>query len=172
MEPKNKPDVRDADDVIRGYYEDDTQAAFREDGTEPISSVRATKGADGARSSELSGGDVDAALDQADVGTETVGGSNPTPDQDIVEDIGRAAGVTYQDNEPLKFGEKVAERDAQRWELDPASSEDYQARTGDIERPTSSPTEPPPMPSGTVPPKPDSPGRAHGGKTGRRRSAR
>jgi hypothetical protein len=24
----------------------------------------------------------------------------------VVEEIGRAAGVTYQDNEPLKFGER------------------------------------------------------------------
>jgi len=30
------------------------------------------------------------------------------------------------ENEPLKLGEKEEQRDSQRWELDPASSEDYQ----------------------------------------------
>jgi hypothetical protein len=45
-----------------------------------------------------------------------------------VEAIGRAAGVTYQEGEPLRAGGKEAERDAHRWELDPASSEDYAER--------------------------------------------
>jgi hypothetical protein len=129
-EPNKEPEVRDADDVIRSYYEDTTEGAFRDDGTEPVSSVRGGPRQDAARA-DLSGGDVDAAADQGDVGPETASGSNPTPDQDIVDDIGRAVGVTYQDNEPLKFGDKMAARDDQRWELDPASSEDYQTRTGD-----------------------------------------
>lgn len=163
-EPEKKPDVRDADDVIRDYYEGSTEGAFREDGTQPVSSVRTTA-EDAARSAELSGGDVDAASDQGDVGPETVGGSNPTPDQDIVDDIGRAAGVTYQDNEPLKFGDKTAARDEQRWELNPASSEDYETRTA--ERGTSSPshTSPGPTQSGTV--KPGS-SKAAGGRKGAR----
>jgi hypothetical protein len=82
-----------------------------------------------AESPTVSGGDVDAAWDQADAsGEETVGGSNPTPDQDIVEDLGKAAGLTYQDNEPLDPNEKVAERDRHRWELEPESSEDFDER--------------------------------------------
>jgi hypothetical protein len=82
-----------------------------------------------AESPVLSGGDVDAAWDQSDAsGEETVGGSNPTPDQDIVEDLGKAAGLTYQDNEPLEPNEKVAKRDRQRWELEPESSEDFEER--------------------------------------------
>jgi Family of unknown function (DUF6335) len=82
-----------------------------------------------AESPVISGGDVDAAWDQSDVsGEETVGGSNPTPDQDIVEDLGKAAGLTYQDNEPLDPNEKVAERDRHRWELEPESSEDFDER--------------------------------------------
>ena len=52
----------------------------------------------------------------------------PTPDQDRVDDIGRALGVEYQDNEPLKASDKIAERDRHRWELDPASSDDYKER--------------------------------------------
>jgi hypothetical protein len=82
-----------------------------------------------AESPVVSGGDVDAAWDQSDAsGEETVGGSNPTPDQDIVEDLGKAAGLTYQDNEPLDPNEKVAKRDRQRWELEPESSEDFEER--------------------------------------------
>ena len=81
-----------------------------------------------SRTPELSGGDIDADWAGADVGDETVGGSSPTPDQDIVEEIGEALGVTYEDNEPLHAAEKVEERDRKRWELDPASSEDYNDR--------------------------------------------
>jgi hypothetical protein len=77
----------------------------------------------------LTGGDVDVDLEDAYfTGDEAPGGDNPTPDQDIVEDIGRALGVEYQDNEELKAVEKVEERDRKRWELDPASSEDYKDR--------------------------------------------
>jgi hypothetical protein len=56
------------------------------------------------------------------------GGDNPTPDQDIVDEIGRSLGVEYQDNEELKSADKIAERDKHRWELDPASSDDYRDR--------------------------------------------
>ena len=40
-------------------------------------------------------------------------------------------GVTYQDNEELKAGEKERSRDKHRWELDPASSEGYNDRIRD-----------------------------------------
>jgi hypothetical protein len=77
----------------------------------------------------LTGGDVDADWESAySVGDEAPGGDNPTPDQDLVDDIGRAVGVEYQDNEELKGDEKIAKRDRHRWELDPASSEDYDDR--------------------------------------------
>ncbi len=77
----------------------------------------------------LTGGDVDADWGDAyAVGDEAPGGDNPTPDQDIVDDIGRALGVEYQDNEELKGADKIAERDRHRWELDPASSDDYKDR--------------------------------------------
>ena len=62
------------------------------------------------------------------LGDEAPGGDNPTPDQDIVDDIGRAVGVEYQDNEELKGADKVAKRDKNRWELDPASSDDWEDR--------------------------------------------
>jgi len=78
----------------------------------------------------LSGGDVDARWEDAESGgDETVGGSTATPEQNDVESMGKALGVTYADGETLDPGEKGAERDAHRWELDPASSEDYAERT-------------------------------------------
>jgi len=83
---------------------------------------------DRERGTILTGGDVDAAWDEVDVGEETVGGSTPTPDQDVVDDLGRAAGVTYSDTEPLRPEEKERERDEKRWEMDPASAPDYQER--------------------------------------------
>jgi hypothetical protein len=77
----------------------------------------------------LTGGDVDADWEEAyAVGDEAPGGDNPTPDQDRVDDIGKALGVTYEDNEELKAADKIAERDRHRWELDPASSDDYRER--------------------------------------------
>jgi hypothetical protein len=77
----------------------------------------------------LTAGDVDADWESAySVGDEAPGGDNPTPDQDIVDDIGRAVGIEYQDNEELKSEEKVAQRDRNRWELDPASSDDWEDR--------------------------------------------
>jgi len=80
-------------------------------------------------SDAITAGDVDVDLENAYFsGDETPGGDNPTPDQDIVDDIGKALGVEYQDNEELRASDKVTERDKHRWELDPASSEDYKSR--------------------------------------------
>ena len=77
----------------------------------------------------LTAGDVDADWESAyAVGDEAPGGDNPTPDQDIVDDIGKALGVVYEDNEELKGETKISDRDKKRWELDPASSDDYEDR--------------------------------------------
>ena len=74
----------------------------------------------------ITGGDVDADWESAyTVGDEAPGGDNPTPDQDVVDEIGAALGVQYADNEELKGEKKISDRDRKRWELDPASSEDY-----------------------------------------------
>ena len=59
---------------------------------------------------------------------ESATGSTPPPGPDNVQEIGEAIGVTYQDDEELKVGEKERSRDQHRWELDPASSEDYPDR--------------------------------------------
>ena len=77
----------------------------------------------------ITGGDIDADWESAySVGDEAPGGDNPTPDQDIVDDIGRALGVEYEDNEELKGEKKISDRDKKRWEMDPASSDDYDDR--------------------------------------------
>ena len=77
----------------------------------------------------LTGGDVDADWAGAyAVGDEAPGGDNPTPDQDIVDEIGKALGVQYEDGEELKGAEKISDRDKNRWELDPESAEDYEDR--------------------------------------------
>jgi Family of unknown function (DUF6335) len=79
-----------------------------------------------AASPVLTAGDVDAKWEDAySVGDEAPGGDNPTPDQDRVDDIGKALGINYQDDQELQGGDEVAERDRHRWELDPASSEDW-----------------------------------------------
>lgn len=76
-------------------------------------------------SPEITGGDVDASWQTANVaGEETVGGSSPTPDQDIVDNLGAAAGLTYKDDEPLDYDQKVLDRDRNRWEMNPASAQD------------------------------------------------
>jgi hypothetical protein len=78
----------------------------------------------------MTAGDVDADWEAAySVGDEAPGGDNPTPGQTVVEDVGRALGVEYKDGEELKAADKVESRDRHRWELDPASSEDYPERT-------------------------------------------
>ncbi len=77
----------------------------------------------------LTGGDVDADWESAyAVGDEAPGGDNQTPDQGIVDEIGAALGVEYDDDEELEGEKKISDRDRNRWELDPESSDDYDER--------------------------------------------
>jgi len=77
-------------------------------------------------SPKLTAGDIDAKWEDAyAVGDEAPGGDNPTPGQDRVDDIGRALGIQYKDDQELQGGDEVAKRDKHRWELDPASSDDW-----------------------------------------------
>ena len=149
MADKENRDVRDADEVVREYYENgetdeernDVLDEFRDAQEIPHAVMKRAvqaerreditpRGRDRSGDSNLgyieSGGDIDAR--DGGGGEETVGGSHALPDQDDVEEIGKAAGLTYEDSEPLRADEKVAERDADRWELNPVSSEDYQER--------------------------------------------
>lgn len=77
----------------------------------------------------MTAGDVDADWVAAySVGDEAPGGDNPTPGQTVVEEVGKALGVEYADGEELSSTEKIETRDRHRWELDPASAEDYPQR--------------------------------------------
>lgn len=79
----------------------------------------------------LTGGDVDANYEQAEaVGDEAVGGTVPTPDQDVVDELASAVGIEIDDRSFLRTGEMLDQRDDRRWELDPKSSEDYEDRRG------------------------------------------
>jgi hypothetical protein len=78
---------------------------------------------------QIAGGDVDVSADDAaHVGEAAPGMGNPSPDQDDVTEIGRATGIVFNDDEPIDIERKLTRRDDERWELDPASSEDYPAR--------------------------------------------
>jgi hypothetical protein len=57
-----------------------------------------------------------------------------TPDEDVVDELGKVLGVMYHEGEPLRLGRKEQERDVHRWELDPASAEDYGRRMPDQKR--------------------------------------
>ncbi len=80
-------------------------------------------------SPELTGGDVDAYWQDADaVGDEAVGGSTSTPGKNVTEELEAAVGLEMADSEFLHTNDILEDRDGDRWELDPKSSEDYQAR--------------------------------------------
>src|SRR5688572_30483644 len=68
----------------------------------------------------LKAGDTDSsAMGNATVGDEAPGGSVPTPDQDRVDDIGRALGVQEVDSGELRTtGELLDERDKRRAQQD------------------------------------------------------
>ena len=68
------------------------------------------------------GGDVDINKYQSKVvGEEAVGGTTPTPEQNIVDNIANSAGVERTDFEEIDTIEKMEERDKNRWQLDPSS---------------------------------------------------
>jgi hypothetical protein len=68
----------------------------------------------------LTGGDLDADWQRAgSSGEEAVGGSVSTPDQDIVDDLGRALGVEQEATAPVvTSAEILRDRDRRRWELE------------------------------------------------------
>jgi len=68
----------------------------------------------------LTGGDVDANWQRAhDSGDEAVGGSVATPDQDVVDEIGRALGVPQGPEAEVRASEEILhDRDRFRWHLE------------------------------------------------------
>ncbi|HZS04208.1 MAG TPA: DUF6335 family protein [Blastocatellia bacterium] len=73
----------------------------------------------------LTAGDVDADWQEAEeTGEETPGGHVATPDQDNVDQIARAVGMEFQDNQELRTHDEVlAKRDRHRWELNRSSTD-------------------------------------------------
>ena len=133
---KSKGNKRTSVDADQGIHNQNTFQSRPEHELflNQIPSVSTTTSSPGTREvsdrdwAQLSAGDPDVSRQGIDTGEETPGGSTPTPDQDVVDEIGEAVGVTYQEDEPLIFDEKYAKRDDARWENNPASSEDYEER--------------------------------------------
>jgi Family of unknown function (DUF6335) len=78
-----------------------------------------------AASPRDAGGDFDA--DWQDInstGQETAVGDQPTPDMSLVEENAEAVGISFEDNEELRFLEKIERRDKDRFELDERSKAD------------------------------------------------
>ena len=74
----------------------------------------------------LTGGDLDADWQRADdVGEEGVGGSVATPDQDRVDELGRALGVPRAPDEEIRTSTEILEgRDRNRWEQEQTTGGD------------------------------------------------
>ena len=82
----------------------------------------------------LTGGDIDANYEQANAeGDESVGGTAPTPDMDIVDNLGKAVGLEMDDANFLHTNDILEQRDERRWEMEPRSSEDYEERRADLD---------------------------------------
>ena len=80
----------------------------------------------------LTGGDPDADWVRAySSGDEAVGGSVATPDQDVVDEIGRALGIEQESDAPVRMSDEILKfRDRFRWHLerDAADAEEGRAR--------------------------------------------
>ena len=80
-------------------------------------------------SPEITGGDVDAYSQVEDaVGDQAVGGTAPTPDQNVTDELGNAVGLPMKEGDFLHTNDILEQRDDSRWELDPMSSDDYPQR--------------------------------------------
>lgn len=80
----------------------------------------------------LTGGDPDADWVRAySSGDEAVGGSVATPDQDVVDELGRALGVEQEPDAPVRMSDEILRaRDRLRWHLerDAADADEGRAR--------------------------------------------
>ena len=79
----------------------------------------------------LSGGDVDADWVGAYAsGEESVGGSVATPDQDVVDELGRALGVEQDSDAPVRTSDEILRaRDRLRWHLERNAADAEEGRT-------------------------------------------
>jgi hypothetical protein len=115
MTKRKKSDrKRPSDDALAG-------PAARETVSQPSDRERAAEAElreHTSTSPALSGGDLDADWQRADsVGEEAAGGTVATPDQDIVDDLGKALGVPRAPDEAFRpSGEILDARDHRRGE--------------------------------------------------------
>jgi len=82
-------------------------------------------------SPRLTGGDVDADWQAAGAtGEEAVGGSVATPDQDVVDEIGRALGVEQDADAPVRTSDEILRaRDRLRWHLERDAADEEEGRS-------------------------------------------
>jgi len=82
-------------------------------------------------SPRLTGGDLDADWQTAySSGEESVGGSVATPDQDIVDEIGRALGVEQEIDAPVRASDEILRaRDRLRWHLERNAADAEEGRS-------------------------------------------
>jgi hypothetical protein len=97
-------------EVERGKVTELAEALAEQGGTGPV----------------LTGGDVDADWSRAHLsGDEAVAGSVATPDQDVVDEIGRALGVEQAPDAPVQTSEEILrERDRRRWQAERDTAEE------------------------------------------------
>jgi hypothetical protein len=78
----------------------------------------------------LTGGDVDADWTRAHLsGDEAVGGGVSTPDQDVVDEIGRALGVEQAADAPVRTSDEILQdRDRLRWHLESDAADADEAK--------------------------------------------
>ncbi|MBD2231283.1 DUF6335 family protein [Phormidium tenue] len=77
-----------------------------------------------ATTSPVTGGDPDADAGRAEtVGEEAVGGTTPTPEQNDVDALADAVGISTQPEHPVGVLNEMNRRDDQRFELDPDSKD-------------------------------------------------
>jgi uncharacterized protein DUF6335 len=107
--PEQTPEGRDLEARMR------RDAALPTAGTEALNEQLAEHTGTSPR---LTGGDVDADWERAaSVGEEAVGGSVATPDQSVVDDLGRALGVQRAPDEEVRTSAEIlAARDRNRWD--------------------------------------------------------
>ena len=71
-----------------------------------------------ATSSQIGGEDGDPAAEQESAtGEQSVGGTAPTPDMDMVDELGAAAGIEMADGAILHTTNMLERRDESRWEF-------------------------------------------------------
>jgi len=111
--------------AARGVPEEELQGPPAAE-TVMIRSAEEIRAEEESLAARLTGGDVDADWQRAgDVGEEAVGGSVATPDQDRVDDIGRALGVAQAPDAEVRTSSEILEgRDRNRWEQEPSPGGD------------------------------------------------